>query len=60
MDQKNGQKDCNIPIVINNTKDFFAFDLHCVDENIFDPVSRRNYLKKTFYFNPNNLPENYD
>jgi hypothetical protein len=57
VDQTNMQKDANIPIVINNTKDYFAFDLYVVKELVTKHAN--TYTKKTFYFNPDNLPENY-
>jgi len=53
------QKDANLPIVINNTKDYFAFDLHTETINITDPSSGKTFKKSMFYFYPWNLPENY-
>jgi len=47
-----------VPIFINNTKDQFAFDLN-IDEKIVKGVNGRMYIKKTYYFEPWNLPENY-
>ena len=51
------QKDANIPIIINNTKDYFAFDMHVTEQEI--ESNGKKYLKKVYYFNPHNLPENY-
>jgi len=45
--------------MIMNTKDYFAFDLHMVTEKMHDTNSGKDYLKKSYYFYPWNLPENY-
>ena len=50
VDQKNMQKDANIPIIINNTKDYFAFDMHVVERQVLK--NGKSYLRKDFYFNP--------
>ena len=36
MDQTKPQKDSGLPLMIMNTKDYFAFDLHVVTEDMFD------------------------
>ena len=43
VDQSNEQKDSNLPLIINNTKDHFAFDLHESSENIVCRKSGRKY-----------------
>jgi hypothetical protein len=45
--------------MINNTKDYFAYDLHRQVEPMFDKLRNKHYTKTTFYFYPWNLPDNY-
>ena len=48
----------SIPLTLINTRDCFVYDLH-VKETLIEYGSRKNVIKREFYFNPENLPENF-
>lgn len=50
----------SIPISLIDTRDCFVFDL-IVDEEILNMgPSREKIIKRTFYFDPDCIPSNYD
>ncbi len=48
-----------MPFCLSSTRDCFAFDLFVESEVLDMGNGRDKVLKKVFYFNPDNLPENY-
>lgn len=41
-----------------NTRDCFVYDLY-VKETTIEIDGRKNVIKREFFFNPDNIPENY-
>lgn len=48
-----------IPLTLINTRDCFVYDLYVKDTVMEMGKDRQNVLKREFYFNPENVPENY-
>lgn len=61
VEQYTPLKHANLPLFINGLKDQFSFDLHCIAEVIKGrpDIGGKIFYKKTYYFNPRNLPSNY-
>ena len=56
-----------VPLSLSNTRDCFAFDLICEETEVsFDLPhfvgggKREKVLRKEYFFQPDNLPENYE
>ncbi len=49
----------NLPISLIDTRDCFVFDIVDVETLNLGP-GRENVIKKTFYFDPEVVPSNYD
>eukprot|EP00347_Sterkiella_histriomuscorum_P020874 403336135 len=54
-----GIHNLSLPLSLINTRDCFAFELITESEHITEYQDRPNLIKKKYYLNPENLPENY-
>jgi hypothetical protein len=49
-----------LPISLIDTRDCFVFDPIVIEEKLNLGPDRENVIKKTYYFDPNVVPSNYD
>lgn len=49
----------NVPVTLIDTRDCFAFDLLAKEEVVDMGPDRRKVIKKTYYFDPECVPDNF-